>query len=63
MPEGRKQLSYILNNSPFFTELSLREREDLIQELIRTYPQLTRKYQSDEEVGYEVSWLNRQYQI
>jgi hypothetical protein len=63
MAEGRKKLSYILNNSPFFTELSLREREDLIQELIRTYPQLTRKYQSDEEVGYEVSWLNRQYQI
>ena len=61
MAEERKKLSYILNNSPFFTELSLREREDLIQELIRTYPQLARQYQSDEEVGYETSWLNRQY--
>jgi hypothetical protein len=61
MAEVGKQLSFILYSSPFFTELTVREREDLVQELLRTYPQLSRKNHSDEEVGYEASWLNRQY--
>ena len=63
MAETRNKLSYILHSSPFFTELTVREREALVQELIKTYPQLTQKNFSDEEVGYEASWLNRQYRL
>jgi hypothetical protein len=35
-----KLLFNILDESPFFTELSVQERETLIKELIRIYPQL-----------------------
>jgi hypothetical protein len=50
----------ILDESPFFTELSLKEREKLITELLRTYPQLKEHKSGDTEVGYEASWLMKQ---
>lgn len=50
----------ILNESPVFTELSIRERETLMQELLKCYPQLTQYMNDDAEVGYEASWLMRQ---
>ncbi|RJQ50153.1 MAG: hypothetical protein C4538_00735 [Nitrospiraceae bacterium] len=53
-------LASILGESPVFTELSIRERESLIQELLRSYPQLSQYVNADIEVGYEASWLIRQ---
>ena len=50
----------ILDESPFFTELSIKEREKLIQELVETYPQLYQHIPGDVEVGYEASWLMEQ---
>lgn len=53
-------LSTILDASPFFIELSMSEREKLINELLLTYPQLQEQLFSDTEVGYEASWLIKQ---
>ncbi len=53
-------LSTILDESPFFTELSIKERENLIKELLQTYPQLNKQISSDFELGYEASWLIKQ---
>jgi hypothetical protein len=53
-------LSTILDESPFFTELSVKERENLIKELLLTYPQLDRQISGDIELGYEASWLIKQ---
>ncbi|MBI5663993.1 MAG: hypothetical protein HZC49_02715 [Nitrospirae bacterium] len=53
-------LSSILDESPFFTELSIKEREDLIKELLQTYPQLDKQIPSDIDLGYEASWLIKQ---
>jgi len=50
----------ILDESPFFTELSMKEREKLVKELLQTYPQLDRQMSGDFEVGYEASWLIKQ---
>lgn len=50
----------ILDESPFFTELSMKEREKLINELLLTYPQLDKQLSGDFEVGYEASWLIKQ---
>ena len=50
----------ILDESPFFTELSMIEREKLVKELLQTYPQLNKQMTSDNEVGYEASWLVKQ---
>ncbi len=56
----RVSLFSILDESPFFTELSMKEREKLIKELLQTYPQLDRYVPGDIEVGYEASWLMNQ---
>ncbi|GBD96093.1 MAG TPA: hypothetical protein ENG83_02780 [Nitrospirae bacterium] len=53
-------LSKILDESPFFTGLSVEEREKLIQELVETYPQLCQQIPGDVDVGYEASWLMEQ---
>lgn len=53
----RKVLASILDRSPFFSELSIKERELLIKDLLKTYPQLLQKINNDVEVGYEASWL------
>jgi len=53
-------LSTILDGSPFFMELSVKEREKLIEELLETYPQLNQQDVADIEVGYEASWLINQ---
>jgi hypothetical protein len=50
----------ILYESPFFEELSMKEREKLIKELLKTYPQLQQQVSGDIEVGYEASWLMKQ---
>ena len=50
----------ILDESPFFTELSIKERERLIKELLHAYPQLKKEKSGDIEVGYEASWLMNQ---
>jgi hypothetical protein len=57
-----KSLVSILDKSPFFTELSIKEREKLIGDLLKQYPHLYQQYNSDAEVGYETSWFaNRSY--
>jgi hypothetical protein len=53
-------LSTMLDESPFFMELSVKEREKLIAELLHTYPQLSEQGSADIEVGYEASWLIKQ---
>lgn len=53
-------LSTILDESPFFIELSIGEREKLINELLQTYPQLKGQMSNDTDVGYEASWLIKQ---
>lgn len=50
----------ILDESPFFTELSMKEREKLVKELLQAYPQLDQEMAGDSEVGYEASWLIKQ---
>lgn len=50
----------ILDESPFFTELSMKEREKLVKDLLVTYPQLDKQTSGDIEVGYEASWLVKQ---
>lgn len=50
-------LTSILNESPVFTELSIKEKETLVEEILRNYPQLFQRFQFDEEIGYEASWL------
>jgi hypothetical protein len=50
----------ILDESPFFTELSMKERENIVKELLQTYPQLNEQMTGDIEVGYEASWLVKQ---
>lgn len=53
----KRTLLHILDESPFFIELSIKERESLVKELLMTYPQL-RHYSDDSEVGYEASWFS-----
>jgi len=55
-----KSLFFILDESPFFTDLSIRERESLVEELLKSYPQLLQKPENDPVMGYEASWLPRQ---
>jgi hypothetical protein len=50
----------ILNESPFFSRLSIRERETLVEDLLKSYPQLLQQTSNDMEVGYEASWLTKQ---
>jgi hypothetical protein len=53
-------LSHILNQSPFFSELSIMERESVIRELLKQYPHLLQSDDNDIELGYEASWLPEQ---
>ena len=57
----RKSLCSILDESPFFTELSVGERESLIRELLESYPQLIRHTNSDMKVSYEAGQLRQSY--
>ncbi len=56
----RRSVFSILNDSPFFKELSIKEREGLIADLFKTYPHLHRQNNNDTEVGYEASWLSEE---
>jgi hypothetical protein len=58
----RGSLVSILDKSPFFTELSMREQERLIDNLLRKYPQLSQQYNKEIEVGYEAGWLTDRLQ-
>jgi hypothetical protein len=51
----RKSLCSILDESPFFTEMSVGEREALVRELLESYPQLIQHTNNDIEVGYEAA--------
>ncbi|RJQ55903.1 MAG: hypothetical protein C4526_02720 [Nitrospiraceae bacterium] len=53
----RDFLSSVLDESPFFTELSIKEKNRLMEELIEGYPQLFQSFHSNYEVGYEAGWL------
>jgi len=55
-----KSLIFILDESPFFTDLSIKERESLMEELLTSYPQLLQKPENDSVMGYEASWLPKQ---
>lgn len=57
-----KLLSSILDTSPVFKELSIKEKELLMRDLVDTYPHLL-QHISDYEVGYEASWLAKQFPI
>ena len=46
-----KSLSFILDESPFFTDLSIKEREFLMEELLKSYPQLLQKPSNDPVMG------------
>ncbi len=52
----------ILDKSPFFTELSIKEKEMLVKELLKKYPQLSHQANNDMEVGYEASWFMERLQ-
>jgi len=54
-----KSLFFILDESPFFTDLSIKERESLLKDLLKSYPHL-QNTESDPVVGYEASWLPKQ---
>jgi hypothetical protein len=55
-----KSLFFILDESPFFTDLSIKERESLMKELLKSYPQLLQQAANDPIMGYEASWLPKQ---
>ena len=55
-----KALFLILDGAPFFRVLSIKERETLMEELLKSYPQLIQKPANDPEIGYEASWLPKQ---
>lgn len=52
-------ITSILGESPFFSELSIKEREKIISELLWTYPELSEQACMDDEIGYEASWFMR----
>ncbi len=60
MSNKLRVVSLILDDSPFFKELTIKERENLILELFQTYPELYQQTSSDMETGYEASWLTEQ---
>ncbi len=55
-------IASILDKSPFFTELSIKERERLIDNLLKQYPQLSQQYNKEIEMGYEACWLTDRLQ-
>ncbi|MBI5408510.1 MAG: hypothetical protein HZA14_04000 [Nitrospirae bacterium] len=53
-----RSLISILDESPVFTELSIKEKEALIQDLLNNYPQLYKRLNNEVELaGYEASRL------
>ena len=51
------KITSILDESPFFSELSIKEREKIINDLLWTYPELNDGSNIDDELGYEASWF------
>jgi len=60
MNKEPRSLFSILRESPFFAELSMKERETIIKELLWAYPELVDQTHSDDELGYEASWFMSQ---
>ena len=59
---GLSSIFTILKESPFFTDLSTNERATIVEDLLKSYPQLKGGLLVDDEVGYEASWLmNRKH--
>ncbi len=58
--DGLRSIFTILKESPFFTELPTNERDAIVEDLVRSYPQLTEETLFEEEIGYEASWLMSQ---
>lgn len=58
--EETRSIFSILGGSPFFAELSMKERETIITELLWAYPELLECANEDDELGYEVSWFMSQ---
>ena len=52
-------ITSILDESPFFSELSIKEREEIISDLLWTYPELIDESNTNAEIGYEASWFMR----
>ncbi|MBC8412592.1 MAG: hypothetical protein ISR96_08745 [Nitrospira sp.] len=55
--QDRKSLFAILENSPFFYELSFIEREVLLMHMIETHPDICMDREIN-SVGYETSWTH-----
>lgn len=55
-----KALFLIFDGAPFFKVLSIKERETLMEELLKSYPQLFQTPANETEIGYEASWLPKQ---
>jgi hypothetical protein len=49
-------LIHILDESPFFMELSLEDKEVLVKDLLRSYPQLIQRT-SGHDISYDISWF------
>ncbi len=55
--DGLRSIFSILKESPFFTDLSVKEKDLIMEDLVRSYPQLTDESLVEDAVGYEASWL------
>jgi hypothetical protein len=45
-------LVHILDESPFFIELSLKDKEALVKDLLRSYPQLIQQINNDPDISW-----------
>jgi hypothetical protein len=45
-------LVHILDESPFFMELSLKDKEALVKDLLRSYPQLIQQTNNDPDISW-----------
>jgi hypothetical protein len=45
-------LIHILDESPFFMELPLKDKEALMKDLLRSYPQLIQQSDNDPDIGW-----------
>lgn len=51
-------LHHVLDESPFFVALSISEKQELMKELLRTYPELSGYAGAEHEIGYEsAGWV------
>jgi hypothetical protein len=53
-------LIHILDESPFFMELSLEDKEVLVKDLLRSYPQLIQKT-NHPDINSGISWFAERF--